>query len=187
MTEWTCWLPFPPSVNNAFTQGMVRGKIRRFPSNAYKFWRAEAVVRIRASWRAKPPVAAPVTVMLALTPKDRRPRDADNYCKPVLDALVVSGVLTDDSNRYVSAVTPSWENPAEEAGVVVSIRAAAALRPALTSAERALLKRVKAGAYTTIPPGFVQPPALWGLMEKGYVQAVPGLIDGVPQGYLACV
>jgi len=121
MTEWTCWLPFPPSVNNAFTQGMVRGKIRRFPSKAYKFWRAEAVVRIRASWRAKPPVAAPVTVMLALTPKDRRPRDADNYCKPVLDALVVAGVLQDDNSRYVRAITPTWENPAEEAGVVVTI------------------------------------------------------------------
>src|SRR5262245_32464032 len=126
--EWRCWLPFPPSTNNLFTQGVVRGKVRRFPSRRYKAWREEATVRIRAAWRTHPPYAVPVVVKLELTPRDSRPRDADNYAKPILDALVASHVLTDDSNRHVKAVIPYWENPSDTAGVIVTIRPAKNVR-----------------------------------------------------------
>lgn len=184
--DWRCWLPFPPSTNNLFTQGVVKGKVRRFPSRQYKAWREEAVIRIRAAWRSKPPYAVPVVVKIELTPRDSRARDADNYAKPILDALVASRVLADDSNRWVKAVVPYWENPAATFGAIVMIRPAKDVRkPALNADERALLARIEAQALACIPPGWKPPAALWGLLEKGYVAPVPGLIEGVPQGYLA--
>jgi crossover junction endodeoxyribonuclease RusA len=122
-TEHKVWLPFPPSTNNLFTQGLVRGKVRRFPSRAYKAWRKEAVIRIIAA--RLPKFLDPVVVKLELTPRDNRPRDADNYAKPCLDALVEARVLQDDSNRYVKAVVPFWRDPARQPGVVIFIRPAA--------------------------------------------------------------
>jgi len=119
---WCCWLPFPPSTNNLFSQGVVNGKVRRFPSRKYKAWRLEAVTRIRSAWRGREAYAEPVIVKLELTPRDARPRDADNYAKPVLDALVWAQVLQDDNNRYVKAVIPFWEHPASTSGVIVTIR-----------------------------------------------------------------
>ena len=117
------WLPFPPSVNNLFPQAIVLGKIRRFPSKQYKAWRKEAFWRIRAARIARYEV--PVNVRLELTPRDRRPRDADNYCKPCLDALVEARVLHDDSNLWVLSVAPFWNPPGtKEVGVIVHIQPA---------------------------------------------------------------
>jgi Holliday junction resolvase RusA-like endonuclease len=185
MTDFKVWLPFPPSANNIFTQGVVRGKVRRFPSRRYKAWREEAVIRVRAAWRTKPPYAVPVVVKLELVPPDGRGRDADNYAKPVLDALVEARVLVDDSNRWVKAVAPYWENPSDTAGVIVTIRAAEEVRrPALTASERALLKAIRTSRlFETIDPDYRPSAAMRGLIEKGYVRALPGLIEGIPQGY----
>src|SRR5262245_17049678 len=104
--EASFWLPFPPSTNNLFAHAPVKGRVRRFPTRTYRTWRKEAVVRILT--QRLPQFTAPVVVKLALTPRDSRPRDADNYCKPVLDALVEARLLIDDSNRYVRAVVPYW-------------------------------------------------------------------------------
>jgi Holliday junction resolvase RusA-like endonuclease len=116
------WLPFPPSTNNLFAHAQVGGRIRRFPTKTYKNWRREAVIRIRS--QRLPQCTAPVVVKLELTPRDGRARDADNYAKPVLDALVEAGLLIDDSNRYVRAVIPYWLSPHRNSGVNVTIRLA---------------------------------------------------------------
>jgi len=119
----TFWLPFPPSTNGLFAHGLVRGKVRRFPTKQYKAWRKQAGIIIR-SQRLKQ-LREPVVIKLALTPRDSRRRDADNYAKPCLDALVEAGLLIDDSNQYVRAVIPHWCEPdARHAGVQVSIRIA---------------------------------------------------------------
>lgn len=117
------WLPFPPSVNNLFPSAIVKGRIRRFPSKAYRLWRKEAEVRVMAA-RIKR-FELPVVVSLELTPRDSRGRDADNYCKAIMDTLVKMRVLHDDSNRWVKAITPFWMEPNfKEPGVVVRIRLA---------------------------------------------------------------
>lgn len=181
MRETRLWLPFPPSVNNLFTQGLVKGKIRRFPSKGYKAWRCEAVIRILA---ARPPrFEAPVVVKLELTPRDSRPRDADNYAKPVLDALVEARVLVDDSNRYVSAVIPFWQPPAAAFGVWVTIRLARAVPPQLSAAERRLLASMRRAGYRLVTPRHRPSAALKALIDKGLVYELPGLLDGTPQGY----
>jgi len=79
--------------------------------------KAQAQVAIRA---AKPKPMTSATVTLSLRVKDRRRRDADNLAptlKVVQDALVLEGVLPDDSWVCVPSATcrihpPTSEGPA---------------------------------------------------------------------------
>jgi crossover junction endodeoxyribonuclease RusA len=128
--EWAVWLPFPPTLNSLFAHGVVKGRatgrvaVRRFPTATYRKWRREADVRIIDA--RIPLMREPVTIALALTPPDKRPRDADNYSKGVIDALVAGRVLPDDNSTWVKAVRASWLDPSRaRAGVRVTIRAAA--------------------------------------------------------------
>lgn len=119
----TFWLPFPPSTNNLFAHGVVKGRHRRFPTKQYKAWRHAAVIIIRS--QRLPQFREPVVIKLALTPRDSRRRDASNYIKPVEDALVEAGLLVDDNQQYVKAVTPYWCDPdPKHEGVNVTIRIA---------------------------------------------------------------
>ena len=123
MTECSFSLPFPPSVNGLFAHGNVGGKVRRFPTKAYKAWRREAIIRIRS--HRLPQFKEPVVIKLALTPRDARRRDASNYVKAVEDALVEAGLLADDDQRYVKSTIPYWCEPSRQLeGVVVTIRVA---------------------------------------------------------------
>jgi Holliday junction resolvase RusA-like endonuclease len=127
---WACWLPFPPTTNNLFSHGIVKGRVRRFPTARYKRWREEAVIRIRSAWRHREPYPVPVVIKLELVPPDHRPRDASNYVKPVEDALVEARVLADDSQNHVKAVVPYWGEPRPTSGVIVTIRPARLPKPA---------------------------------------------------------
>ena len=180
MTEHSVWLPFPPSTNNLFSQGVVKGKMRRFPSKQYKAWRKEAIIRLIAA--RLPRFSEPVVIKLALTPKDCRRRDASNYIKAVEDALVEARVLIDDDQRYVKAVVPYWENPAANAGVRITIRHAKPSEEALNGAERkalARLKRIDGYRISKRPAGA----GVRGLIEKGKALVLPGLFEGTLQGY----
>jgi Holliday junction resolvase RusA-like endonuclease len=198
MTEHRVWLPFPPSVNGLFRElspqrraqiaaSMARkGKKGRAPtrclSKHYRKWRDEAHIRLLAA--KIPRFDVPVVIKLELTPRDCRPRDADNYGKAVLDALVNARILVDDNNRYVKAVVPYWENPSHNSGVVVIIRPAdmTGRREALTGHERKMLKRIRRAGNRLVPPGYSSN-AIRGLTKKGYVRELPGLQDGAVQGY----
>jgi len=182
--EVSVCLPFPPSVNNLFSQGVVKRKIRRFPSRAYKAWRKEAGILLMAS-RIKR-FEVPVVIRLQLTPKDSRARDADNYNKPVIDALVEARILLGDDSRYVKAVTAYWENPSASHGVRIWIRPAKmeGKQDALNGTERRTLADLRRRGVRLIRPSSLPPgKAMQSLIEKGYVRLLPGLIDGCPQGY----
>lgn len=178
-------LPFPPSVNNLFSQGIVRGKVRRFPSKPYKAWRRAALLLIQAA--RLPAFSEPVVVKLSLTAPDARPRDADNYAKAVLDALVEMHVLQGDDSRYVKAVVPMWMNDAPEPGVAVEVRLARDVgRPALTSRERRALEELQRKGLTLLSSTQSIKPTIRKLIDAGYVRELPGLFDGAPpQGYVA--
>ncbi len=57
-------------------------------------WRREATVLVKAARETI--FSGPVAVALHLYPPDRKRRDLDNVIKPVLDVLVLGGLLKDD-------------------------------------------------------------------------------------------
>jgi Holliday junction resolvase RusA-like endonuclease len=180
--ERTIWLPFPPSVNNLFAHAPVKGRVRRFPTSKYKRWQRDAEVLILAA--RLPRYTEPVVIKLALVPPDGRARDASNYCKAVEDSLVKARVLIDDNQNFVKAVIPYWENPSSTPGVRVTIRPAKDVgKPALTAAERKALARLRQTGYRLVGPNWQPSLAMRGLLEKGYVEELPGLMDGTPQGF----
>jgi crossover junction endodeoxyribonuclease RusA len=121
--ETSIWLPFPLSSNNLFAHAFQRGRIVRYPTPAYRRWRREAELRIMAA-RIKT-VREPVVIKLELTPPNNRRRDADNFSKGVIDALVRMRVLPDDNSTWVKAVVPYWRDANKaEAGVLVTLRTA---------------------------------------------------------------
>jgi len=87
-------LPWPPSVNHYWK---TRGQ-RRFLSPHAKAWMEEALWILRACHVR---FDKPVKVKMFLSPPDRRVRDGDNIEKPIYDALKKSGVIPDDSLKWV--------------------------------------------------------------------------------------
>ena len=129
MTEtgtFRCWLPFPPTANNIFAHGVVKGRVRRFPTKTYKAWQnyAGLLVNTARAQQLRGYFQVPVVVTIALKPPNRTRRDADNYVKPVLDLLVKGRVLVDDSNSYVLATTAYWDPENRRPGATVFIRPA---------------------------------------------------------------
>jgi crossover junction endodeoxyribonuclease RusA len=99
-------LPYPPSLNNAFSQ--TRGG-KRFKSRRYTAWRTAAMWTIKAAGLRK--ATGPVHLLVTVCPPDKRARDIDNLLKPIVDSLVASGVIADDSNRYVLKIVAQWALP----------------------------------------------------------------------------
>ena len=89
-------LPFPPSVNH-YWRHVVMGKrvttLISAPGRKYSAAVQGEVLLQKAARRINSHVA--MTVLLHAP--DRRRRDVDNYAKSLLDSLVKSGVLEDDS------------------------------------------------------------------------------------------
>lgn len=85
-------LPVPPSLNNAFVNSADGG---RHKSARYIAWRNAAHLALIA--QGKPPrIAGPIAVALEFPAAMRG--DLDNRIKPVLDFLVVHGLIGDDRN-----------------------------------------------------------------------------------------
>lgn len=93
-------IPMPPSLNNAFLNVPGKGRVR---SGAYKAWADEAGWMVKA--RRNGAISEPVSVAIDIRPANKRAFDLDNRVKPCLDILVSCGVLSDDSNKFVKAVS----------------------------------------------------------------------------------
>jgi crossover junction endodeoxyribonuclease RusA len=87
----TLHLPYPPSVNHAFS--VIRGRpVLTRETRAYR-QRVRGLVRSAGI----PTLLGPLAVRLELYPPDERRRDCDNAQKPLLDALQQAGAFVDDS------------------------------------------------------------------------------------------
>lgn len=87
-------LPYPPSVNHywkPFRGRMVIGK-------AGREYRTAALLEICAQNVPRESLSGRLKVEMVIYNPDNRRRDLDNIQKALLDALVVSRVIEDDSN-----------------------------------------------------------------------------------------
>ena len=114
-------LPVPPSVNGIWR--VARGRVIK--SANYRKWLVEATVA-EAQQGAKPkkPPEKKVKILIEVIPgKGFRPdRDLDNVPKPIMDFLVQSGYLIDDSCKFIREITVRLiEEPAQNGYVTVSI------------------------------------------------------------------
>lgn len=112
-------LPFPPSVNH-YWRHVVMGKrvttLISAPGRKYSAAVQGEVLLQKAARRINSHVA--MTVLLHAP--DRRRRDVDNYAKSLLDSLVKSGVLEDDS--VVRDLRLVWGDVLSGGKAVVMIR-----------------------------------------------------------------
>lgn len=180
MEKISIWLPFPPSVNNLFPTNRRTG--RRYPSKEYKAWQVHAGALINKA-RMKL-IAEPVEIEIELTAKDGRPRDADNYAKPLLDILVKCGVLRDDSSKYVRRVSPAWcEHDKDEAGALVIINPLPAKEKPLSKSEKKAFESLREKRVFLLTPTEKPRVSMEKLVARGMARKIPGLLDEKPQGY----
>lgn len=174
-------LPFPPSVNNLFSQGMVNGRMRRFPSKQYKAWRKAAWAHIKQA--RIPRIEGKVAIRISLTPPNAARRDVDNYNKGILDALVDAGVLDDDSQ--VDKLLSVWDHDCLDPCAFVEIGSAHKDVAPITPDERRELRKFRDLGAMLIGTQHKPRKAIRKLVERGLVEEVPGLFPGFPQGYVA--
>lgn len=107
-------LPMPPSANHLWRSG----KKRVYRSPLYKKWRNDAAWLIKADGFDNHDIPEPVAVVIAVSAKTTG--DVDNRIKPVLDLLVFSSVIADDSKPHVQEVRAYWSR-ALDSGIRVSL------------------------------------------------------------------
>lgn len=109
------WLPYPPSVNTAFRNVSGGGRRKTY---GYGRWRRLACQEIMVQRPAKFRGAYEIEIITKRP--DNKKRDIDNLIKPVSDALVVAGVVVDDSDCV--KVMAQWVTESTKGGVIVRIR-----------------------------------------------------------------
>lgn len=113
-TEVRIVLPWPPSLNNMFLNVKGRGRVR---SENYRKWAQDAGWLLLSQHPYK--FKDPVRVRVELNPPNARAFDLDNRNKALLDLLVEHGVIVDDSNRYVRAVSVEMVSTGAPCTVIV--------------------------------------------------------------------
>lgn len=103
MTEITFTLPWPPSINSMYSQGIIGGKHTKarasmFLSQSGAQYRLEAQVAIAQQRVPKGLLKGRLAVSAVAHPPDARVRDLDNLWKSALDVLKHNQVITDDGH-----------------------------------------------------------------------------------------
>ncbi len=112
----------PPSANSLRKSFVRNGKVMSAKTDTYSSWRDAAIWEI-ASQRAGR-IDGPYSLSIAVQRhwRSKRARDIDNIIKPVSDALVKAGVVTDDS--LAESVSAHWADDLAGPAVVVIVQEA---------------------------------------------------------------
>jgi Holliday junction resolvase RusA-like endonuclease len=96
----------PPSANGMRAHFIADGKVRSVKSKTYAAWKRAAAWEIAAARPGK--ITGPYRLYIAVQRdwRSKRAADIDNKIKPVSDALVAAGVVTDDS--LAEEVNAKW-------------------------------------------------------------------------------
>jgi Holliday junction resolvase RusA-like endonuclease len=109
----------PPSANAMRSHFVDDGKVKSTKSKPYAAWKKAAAWEIAAARPGK--VDGPYRLYIAVQRdwRSKRARDIDNIIKPVSDALVAAGVLSDD--HLAEEVNAKWDDDLGGPAVVASI------------------------------------------------------------------
>lgn len=113
--------PIPSKKNSRLVVGRGRGRALNIPSEQYREWHKANLGSVRAQLAGLPLPAAPVELRLRIYLADRRRRDLDNALSSVLDLLVDSGALKDDSWAVVPRMQIEACLVSEEPSAVVEM------------------------------------------------------------------
>jgi crossover junction endodeoxyribonuclease RusA len=96
-------LPWPPSINSMYSQGIIGGKnvkarASMFLSDRGKAYRVDAMDEIARQRVPKGALNGRLAVLAIAHPPDARTRDLDNLWKSALDVLKHNQVITDDGH-----------------------------------------------------------------------------------------
>lgn len=96
----------PPSANGMRAHFIADGKVRSVKSKTYAAWKKAAAWEIAAARPGK--ITGPYRLYIAVQRdwRSKRATDLDNRIKPVSDALVAAGIVTDDS--LAEEVNAKW-------------------------------------------------------------------------------
>jgi Holliday junction resolvase RusA-like endonuclease len=93
----------PPSANRIWR--ISHNRVHKSP--LYKMWLDDEGYHARTQLgRECPhePLQGEIGVELVIRPKDKRLRDIDNYCKPILDLLQHAGIIENDQSVVALSV-----------------------------------------------------------------------------------
>lgn len=112
----------PPSANGMRTSFIRDGKVRSTKSKTYASWKETTAWEIASTRPGK--IIGPYRLYIAVQRdhRSKRARDIDNTIKPVSDALVAAGVVTDDS--LAEEVRAKWADDLGGPAVVILLCAA---------------------------------------------------------------
>jgi len=111
----------PPSANAMRSHFIDDGKVKSTKSKAYADWKKAASWEIAAARAGK--IDGPYRLYIAVQRdfRSKRARDIDNIIKPVSDALVAAGVVSDDS--LAEEVRAKWADNLGGPAVVATLEA----------------------------------------------------------------
>lgn len=109
----------PPSANAMRSSFIVGGKVHSSKSKAYAAWKEAAAWEITAARPGR--IDGPYRLSIAVQRdwRSKRARDIDNTIKPISDALVAAGVISDDS--LAESVSAKWADDLGGPAVVAFI------------------------------------------------------------------
>lgn len=124
-------LSLPPSTNNLYWNVAGKGRVK---TDDYRAWLEAAGWELKAQKAGQIKGHVGVQFHAGLM---RRRRDLDNLLKPTLDALVMWGIIEDDS--WVADIHARWDRDIPEGHIAVYVRqiVSPAVRP-----DRALKQKI---------------------------------------------
>jgi len=109
----------PPSANGLRKSFIKDGKVISTKSDGYADWRKAAVSEIKAQTVGKVEGPYRLSIVAQRHWRSKRARDIDNIIKPISDALVKAGVVSDDS--LAECVTARWADDLQGHAAVIDV------------------------------------------------------------------
>lgn len=116
----------PPSANAMRSHFVDDGRVKSTKSKAYAAWKKAASWEIAAARAGK--IDGPYRLYIAVQRdwRAKRARDIDNIIKPVSDALVAAGVITDD--HLAEEVNAKWADDLGGPAVIATLEVVEVVR-----------------------------------------------------------